>query len=182
MFTEIFPAEVFRLQREFIKAMNAKRDFVWWAEKLIVEETKELDEALHKKEISDENFHHIFKEIGDLIYVVAGFYNTMPVFAPELLSDSRNEKIKQILQTAYHTLYEAVSKLEIPHPIMIRCFELVHESNMSKLDDNGKPLRRDDGKILKGPNYKAPDMTDAVESWKKNQRNRNQTNESQSTH
>lgn len=28
----------------------------------------------------------------------------------------------------------------------------VHRSNMSKLDDNGQPIRRDDGKILKGPN------------------------------
>ncbi len=35
-------------------------------------------------------------------------------------------------------------------------FDLVHESNMSKLDDNGKPLKREDGKFLKGPNYHPP--------------------------
>lgn len=29
----------------------------------------------------------------------------------------------------------------------------VHRSNMSKLDDNGRPIRRHDGKVLKGPNY-----------------------------
>ena len=39
----------------------------------------------------------------------------------------------------------------------------VHESNMSKLGDDGLPVRRDDGKVLKGPNYKAPDLTDLVE-------------------
>lgn len=39
-------------------------------------------------------------------------------------------------------------------------FERVHRSNMSKLDDNGKPIYREDGKVLKGPNYKKPDLAD----------------------
>ena len=38
----------------------------------------------------------------------------------------------------------------------------VHESNMSKLDNDGLPVYRDDGKILKGPNYKLPDLSDLV--------------------
>ena len=38
----------------------------------------------------------------------------------------------------------------------------VHESNMSKLDEDGKPIYRDDGKVLKGPNYKPPDLSDIV--------------------
>ena len=38
----------------------------------------------------------------------------------------------------------------------------VHASNMSKLDDDGKPIIRDDGKVLKGENYEEPDMTDLV--------------------
>lgn len=37
----------------------------------------------------------------------------------------------------------------------------VFESNMSKLVD-GKPLRREDGKILKGPNYQPPHLTDLL--------------------
>jgi predicted HAD superfamily Cof-like phosphohydrolase len=37
----------------------------------------------------------------------------------------------------------------------------VHKSNMSKLVD-GKPLKRDDGKVLKGPNYKPPYLADLV--------------------
>ena len=36
----------------------------------------------------------------------------------------------------------------------------VHKSNMSKLDEDGKPIYRDDGKVLKGPNYKPPDLSD----------------------
>jgi len=38
----------------------------------------------------------------------------------------------------------------------------VHESNMSKLGENGQPIRRDDGKVLKGPNYQPPTLTDLV--------------------
>ena len=36
----------------------------------------------------------------------------------------------------------------------------VHKSNLSKLDEDGKPIYRDDGKVLKGPNYKPPDLSD----------------------
>tara|TARA_R100000781_G_C3971853_1_gene90424 strand:+ start:44 stop:478 length:435 start_codon:yes stop_codon:yes gene_type:complete len=38
----------------------------------------------------------------------------------------------------------------------------VHESNMSKLDEEGKPIYREDGKVLKGPNYKPPNLEDLV--------------------
>ena len=38
----------------------------------------------------------------------------------------------------------------------------VHESNMSKLDEDGKPIYREDGKVLKGPNYKPPNLQDLV--------------------
>lgn len=37
----------------------------------------------------------------------------------------------------------------------------IHTSNMSKLVD-GKPLRREDGKVLKGPNYQPPNLSDLV--------------------
>ena len=36
----------------------------------------------------------------------------------------------------------------------------VHKSNMSKLDEDGKPIYREDGKVLKGPNYKPPNLED----------------------
>ena len=41
-------------------------------------------------------------------------------------------------------------------------FNRVHNSNMSKLDDEGKPVYREDGKVTKGPNYKAPDLSDLI--------------------
>ena len=38
----------------------------------------------------------------------------------------------------------------------------VHESNMSKLGEDGKPIYREDGKVLKGPGYKPPDLSDLI--------------------
>jgi len=39
-----------------------------------------------------------------------------------------------------------------------KALKLVHKSNLSKLDEDGRPIRREDGKILKGPNYKKPNL------------------------
>ena len=39
-----------------------------------------------------------------------------------------------------------------------KCFEEVQNSNMSKLDTNGKPIYNDKGKVMKGPNYFKPDL------------------------
>ena|SRR5210317_223274 len=38
-------------------------------------------------------------------------------------------------------------------------FDEVHRSNMSKLGSDGKPLYREDGKVLKGPNYSPPNVS-----------------------
>jgi len=38
-------------------------------------------------------------------------------------------------------------------------FNEVHRSNMSKLGPDGKPLYREDGKVLKGPNYSPPNVS-----------------------
>ena len=40
-----------------------------------------------------------------------------------------------------------------------RCFDEVQQSNMSKLDDNGKPINNDSGKVMKGPKYFKPDLS-----------------------
>ena len=46
------------------------------------------------------------------------------------------------------------------------CWRAVHQSNLSKLDAEGKPVYRDDGKVTKGPNYEPPDMVSVITmSW-----------------
>jgi predicted HAD superfamily Cof-like phosphohydrolase len=39
-----------------------------------------------------------------------------------------------------------------------KCFQEVQSSNMSKLDENGKPIYNEDGKVMKGPGYFKPDL------------------------
>ncbi len=41
-------------------------------------------------------------------------------------------------------------------------FNRVHNSNMSKLDDEGNPVLNHYGKVTKGPNYKAPTLEDLI--------------------
>ena len=43
------------------------------------------------------------------------------------------------------------------------CFEEVHDSNMSKLMPDGTVKRREDGKVLKGPNFFQPDLKKVLE-------------------
>ena len=43
-----------------------------------------------------------------------------------------------------------------------KCFNEVQNSNMSKLDENGKPIYNDTGKVMKGPNYFKPDLSKFV--------------------
>ena len=43
-----------------------------------------------------------------------------------------------------------------------KCFDEVQNSNMSKLDQNGKPIYNEHGKVMKGPNYFKPDLSKFV--------------------
>ena len=43
-----------------------------------------------------------------------------------------------------------------------KCFNEVQNSNMSKLDNNGKPIYNEFGKVMKGPNYFKPDLSKFV--------------------
>ncbi len=73
-------------------------------------------------------------------------------------SVSKETKLKMFKELAdlQYVLSGMVVSLGIP---MEEVFQRVHNSNMSKLVD-GKPLKREDGKFLKGPNYKKPDLSD----------------------
>lgn len=47
-----------------------------------------------------------------------------------------------------------------------KCLREVHRSNMSKLGEDGKPLLRADGKILKGPNFTLPQLEMLLDLYK----------------
>ena len=44
-------------------------------------------------------------------------------------------------------------------------FDIVHRSNMSKLGADGQPIYREDGKVLKGPQYRSPDFTGVLNDY-----------------
>ena len=46
--------------------------------------------------------------------------------------------------------------------LLDEALDRVHKSNMSKLGEDGKPVYREDGKVLKGPNYEPPTLTDLI--------------------
>lgn len=77
----------------------------------------------------------------------------------EELCRERFDKIaltKELCDLIYVCCYTA-NKFGLP---VEEAFKRVHESNMSKLDDNGKPILNDVGKILKSNNYKPADLKD----------------------
>jgi NTP pyrophosphatase (non-canonical NTP hydrolase) len=66
------------------------------------------------------------------------------------------EKIAKELADLLYVTYGTGVALGIDLDEVLR---RVHQSNMSKLDENGKPIYREDGKVLKGPNYFEPDLS-----------------------
>src|SRR5574337_152945 len=112
--------------------------------------TPELRRALIREEVAEvaEAVAHLLKEFCDLIYVMEGAQiEGMP------LTDLEPETLKNI--SVLFGLYAKVFDDET----IKEAFRRVHASNMSKLVD-GKPLRREDGKILKPPHYKPPELID----------------------
>ena len=80
------------------------------------------------------------------------------LFEHEMILSNRDKILKETADLLY-----VIFGLCVTYNLPIgEAFNRVHRSNMSKLGTDGKPVRRDDGKILKGPNYKEPDLKDLV--------------------
>jgi predicted HAD superfamily Cof-like phosphohydrolase len=106
--------------------------------RIIKEEAREVREAAQA----------LLKELADLQYVVVGAEVSGITELPDDVADD-------IMRVAH--LYDM-----IPQEILDAAFFRVHESNMSKLGEDGKPILREDGKVLKGPNYAPPDLSDLI--------------------
>ena len=74
-----------------------------------------------------------------------------------MLPFNRADTLKELADLAY-VMYQYAENYDWD---LDEALHRVHESNMSKLVD-GKPIKREDGKVLKGPNYKSPDLLDLV--------------------
>lgn len=103
--------------------------------KLIEEETEEFREAV-------ENL----------------FENTEGGEGEDVLNKSREDLAKELTDLLYVCHWTAATiGIDVNE-----AFRRVHASNMSKLGPDGKPVKREDGKVLKGPGYHAPDLSDIV--------------------
>lgn len=145
----------FKFLQEFISTFEASLDPRVWAG-LIREEMKELQEELDREPISRVK---LLKELTDLMYVTIGF--NMVAKGPEqlgLFCDREHAELMTMLTESQQTYDKAIDTLgDVDY---MEAFRRVHNSNMSKLGEDGKPIRREDGKILKGPNYREPKLDD----------------------
>ena len=74
------------------------------------------------------------------------------------LPDFRDEALKELADLVY-VCYQYAANMSWD---LDEALNRVHISNMSKLGEDGKPIYRADGKVLKGPNYQPPNLKDLV--------------------
>ena len=83
----------------------------------------------------------------------------------EYLEAAKNKDIVEVADALGDILYILCGTIlthGLQHKI-VEVFNEIQRSNMSKLDINGKPVFREDGKILKGPNYFKPNIKSILE-------------------
>ena len=119
-----------------------------------------------------------FSKVGTFMKTFGQEVKTKPSFSTDKINKLRIDLIKEELEElkeAFNNkdLLEVADALTdilyvtygAGHALGIdldKCFEEVQNSNMSKLDENGKPIFNDEGKVMKGPNYFKPDLSKFV--------------------
>ena len=76
----------------------------------------------------------------------------------ELKEAIKNKEIIEVADALTDILYVTYGAGHAFGIDLDRCFDEVQKSNMSKLDENGKPIFNEYGKVLKGPNYFKPNL------------------------
>ena len=112
-------------------------------------------------------FHDIFQignesnpkvDVGSEVYMLR--YNLMREENDEYLDACRKGDLVEVADALGDQLYilcGTILKHGLQHKIE-EVFDEIQRSNMSKLDSNGRPIFREDGKILKGQNYFKPNI------------------------
>jgi predicted HAD superfamily Cof-like phosphohydrolase len=121
---------------------------------------------------SVEEFHDVFK-IGNR-YEPTGTvppeeamlrHNLLKEENEEYLEACKNGDVVEIADALGDLLYitfGTILRHGLQHKIE-EVFDEIHRSNMSKLDENGKPIFREDGKVLKSEKYFRPDIKSILE-------------------
>jgi predicted HAD superfamily Cof-like phosphohydrolase len=92
-------------------------------------------------------------------------FNLMKEENEEYLEAAKNGDIVEIADALGDMLYILCGTINA-HGLQDKIaavFEEIQRSNMSKLDDNGEPIFREDGKVMKSTNYFKPDISSILE-------------------
>jgi predicted HAD superfamily Cof-like phosphohydrolase len=76
----------------------------------------------------------------------------------ELKTALREKNIQEVADALTDILYVTYGAGHAFGINLDKCFDEVQNSNMSKLDNNGKPIYNENGKVMKGPNYFKPNL------------------------
>ena len=115
-----------------------------------------------------------FEKVGLFMKTFGQEVKTKASFSTDKINKLRVDLIEEELEE----LKEAINKKDLQETIdaltdilyvtygaghafgvdLDKCFEEVQNSNMSKLDNNGKPIFNENGKVMKGPNYFKPNL------------------------
>ncbi len=80
----------------------------------------------------------------------------------ELTEAMKNKDLLEVADALTDILYVTYGAGHAFGIDLDKCFEEVQNSNMSKLDENQKPIYNNSGKVMKGPNYFKPNLTKFV--------------------
>jgi predicted HAD superfamily Cof-like phosphohydrolase len=139
------------LNREHLAALRTNAEKVGEFHKAFgVEEPKVP--TLPSEEVIELRLSLMDEELHEVIDAL-GYYRHTDDGGHEILRDRLDRNLADIAKELADLLvvtYGTARAFGIP---IDEVFDAVHRSNMSKLGEDGKPIRREDGKVLKGPNY-----------------------------
>ena len=109
---------------------------------------------------SNKELEDLFEMQLDLVEEECGeFFDAAYVCASETENAAKRENVLKELSDLVFVCYQFAACYGLD---LDEALARVYESNMSKLDENGQPIYREDGKVLKGPNYEPPNLSSLV--------------------
>lgn len=130
-----------------------------------------MKKQLHKVQ----EFHEMFK-LGVEKTPVSILENNKAKLRYELMKEENEEYIEAVENNDLIEVADALGDMLyilcgtiLEHgmsDLIETVFDEIHRSNMSKLGEDGKPVYREDGKVMKGPNYFRPDISKIIDESK----------------
>lgn len=125
--------------------------------------TEELSELFAAVGIKVEMIYSVGAEHKKRTFDEAAMKSGHAIQQARLTSRDRNRNGVEVADALGDLIYVIVGfGLELGYDLRDVLAE-IHASNLTKADEDGKPILREDGKVLKGPNYVEPDIAAALQ-------------------